>query len=233
MSMQDIQEIIEKQRSEPGYTFSSSAGDLVLDFINTVSTAGTYHDMRYEANPKYSGDHISNYVDVVEWARQLRLITDGEVERLMTRAAEHAEEAEEAVVAVKKLRHALYRVLTGYSLGLPVSEDALEALNAELPGALSRMRVRKGTEGFQWGWDEESDTLTKMLWPVAKSAVDLLTEHGHKLERVHQCAANDCGWLFVDMSKNRSRRWCDMSNCGNLAKARRHYHRKKGHKVEA
>ncbi|MDQ3704223.1 MAG: ABATE domain-containing protein [Chloroflexota bacterium] len=229
----DLQQIIEEQRSEPGYSFSHSAGHLALDFINTVSTAGMYHDMRYEADPKYAGDHLGKYVDMVEWGRQLRLITDAEAERLLAKAGEHPDQAEEAVAAARKLRHALYRVFTAYSLGLPVSEDALEALNAELPVALSHMRVRRGTDGFQWGWDEESDELTKMLWPVAKSAVDLLTEEGRRLERVHQCAASDCGWLFLDMSKNRSRRWCDMSNCGNQAKARRHYHRKKGHKVEA
>ncbi|MDQ3929695.1 MAG: CGNR zinc finger domain-containing protein [Chloroflexota bacterium] len=229
----NLQQTIEEQRSEPGYTFSHSAGHLALDFINTVSTAGMYHDVRYTADPRYSGDHIGNYVDLVEWGRQLRLITDAEAERMLARAAQHAEEAEEAVTAVRKFRHALYRVFTGYSLGLPVADDALEDLNAELPAALSHMRVQRGAHGFEWGWDEESDELTKMLWPVAKSAVDLLTQDEHRLERVHQCAANDCGWLFIDMSKNRSRRWCDMSNCGNQAKARRHYHRKKGHKVEA
>ena len=228
----NLQQVIEEHRSEPGYAFSHSAGDLALDFINTVSTAGMYHDVRYGADPKYAGDHIGKYVDLVEWGRQLRLITNEEAERLLARADEHPGEAEEAVAAVKRFRHALYRVFTADSLDLPVSEDALEDLNAALPAALSHMRVLQGADGFKWGWDQESTELTKMLWPVAKAAVDLLTESGHRLERVHQCAANDCGWLFLDMSKNRSRRWCDMSNCGNQAKARRHYHRKKGHVVE-
>jgi predicted RNA-binding Zn ribbon-like protein len=93
--------------------------------------------------------------------------------------------------------------------------------------------VRRAEGGFRWGWDEESDSLTKVLWPVAKAAADLLTSEGHALKRLHQCAASDCGWLFIDMSRNHSRRWCDMSNCGNVAKARRHYHRKKVQKVGA
>jgi predicted RNA-binding Zn ribbon-like protein len=229
----NLEQMIEERRSEPGYTFSNRAGDLSLDFINTVSTAGMYQDMRYEADPKYTGDHIANYFDVVEWGRQLKVLTDAEAGRLLVKAEEDSAQAEEAVAAVKKLRHALYRVVTARSLGLPVSDDALEALNEELPVALSHARVRRASDGFRWGWDEESDALTKMLWPVAKAAVDLLTEEGHTLERLHQCAANDCGWLFIDMSRNHSRRWCDMSNCGNVAKARRHYHRKKGQKVEA
>lgn len=229
----NMQRTFEEQRSEPEYTFSHSAGNLALDLINTVSTAGVYHDVRYEANPKYRGDHINNYFDVLAWGRQLELITDTEAERLLARAEQHPQEAEEAVTALKRLRHALYRVFTAHSLGMPVGDEALDALNEELPVALSHMKVRRVEHGFRWGWDEESDSLTKVLWPVAKAAVDLLTEEGHRLERVHQCAGHDCGWLFIDMSKNRSRRWCDMSNCGNLAKARRHYHRKKGQKVEA
>jgi predicted RNA-binding Zn ribbon-like protein len=48
----------------------------------------------------------------------------------------------------------------------------------------------------------------------------------HKLDRVRSCQGDTCGWLFLDMSKNRSRRWCSMSDCGNTAKARRYYHRK-------
>lgn len=229
----NLQQTIEERRSEPGYAFSHQAGHLSLDFINTVSTAGTYLDVRYEADPKYTGDHINNYFDAVEWGRQLKLLSDTEVGRLLARAKEDPEGAEEAVAALKKLRHALYRVFTARSLGLPVKDDALDALNEELPVALGHMRVRRAEDGFRWGWDEDSDTLTKMLWPVAKSAVDLLTGEGHTLERLHQCAASDCGWLFIDMSRNHSRRWCDMSNCGNVAKARRHYHRKKGQKVEA
>ena len=65
-----------------------------------------------------------------------------------------------------------------------------------------------------------------MLWPVVQSAVDLMTSP--ELDRVGQCADDrGCGWLFVDTTKNRSRRWCDMRDCGNRAKARRHYAKKK------
>jgi predicted RNA-binding Zn ribbon-like protein len=64
-----------------------------------------------------------------------------------------------------------------------------------------------------------------MLWPVARSAADLLTSQ--EQSRVRECAASDCGWLFLDLSRNRSRRWCDMETCGNRTKARRHYARSK------
>jgi predicted RNA-binding Zn ribbon-like protein len=60
-----------------------------------------------------------------------------------------------------------------------------------------------------------------MLWPVVRDAADLLTSK--ELNRVGRCADERCGWLFVDTSRNRSRRWCSMESCGNRAKARRHY----------
>jgi predicted RNA-binding Zn ribbon-like protein len=58
-----------------------------------------------------------------------------------------------------------------------------------------------------------------MLWPVVRSAAELLTSD--ELGRVRECAADNCAWLFLDRSKNRSRRWCDMAVCGNRDKVRR------------
>jgi len=49
----------------------------------------------------------------------------------------------------------------------------------------------------------------------------LLTS-SQRLNQVRQCRGDNCGWLFVDGSKNHSRRWCDMRDCGNRAKVRRH-----------
>jgi predicted RNA-binding Zn ribbon-like protein len=62
-----------------------------------------------------------------------------------------------------------------------------------------------------------------MLWPIASSAADLLTSE--RLKKVRLCEAKTCTWLFLDESRNHSRRWCDMKVCGNREKARRHYQR--------
>lgn len=79
---------------------------------------------------------------------------------------------------------------------------------------------------FVWGWDDAAPALDRPLWPVARSLAELLTSD--ELPRVRECAADNCAWLFIDTSKNRSRRWCDMAVCGNRAKARRHYARARG-----
>ena len=83
-------------------------------------------------------------------------------------------------------------------------------------------RIVSTKEGFKWDWSEEL-ALDRMLWFIARSAADLLTSGN--LDRVRQCGDEECGWLFIDTTKNRSRRWCDMTDCGNRAKARRHYSR--------
>ena len=98
------------------------------------------------------------------------------------------------------------------------------ALNAVLAQALAQLRVVNTGEVFAWDWAGDDPTLDRMLWPIAQSAADLLTSD--ELGSVKQCSG--CSWLFVDRSRNHSRRWCDMRVCGNRAKARRYYERHRG-----
>src|SRR6266849_4425044 len=95
--------------------------------------------------------------------------------------------------------------------------------------ALPHRRVVQSGRGFSLGWDG-SDDLRRMLWPVALSAAELLAgDHAAPVKLCGMWEASGCSWLFVDESRNGSRRWCSMKDCGNRAKARRHYQRvKKG-----
>jgi predicted RNA-binding Zn ribbon-like protein len=76
-----------------------------------------------------------------------------------------------------------------------------------------------------WTWADEAERLDSPLWPIARQAAELLVTEQRR--RVHECAADDCRWLFLDTSKNRSRRWCDMKSCGNRAKVRSFYERQR------
>jgi predicted RNA-binding Zn ribbon-like protein len=98
-------------------------------------------------------------------------------------------------------------------------------LNGALSRTLGHLRVEQGDDGFGWGWEEGVD-LERVLWPVVRDAAELLV--GGELRRVGRCCGDSCDWLYLDTSRNRSRRWCDMQSCGNRAKARRHYHRARG-----
>ena len=115
------------------------------------------------------------------------------------------------------LREALYGVFKAAVEGWPARPGDLAAVNRSLQQARAHERLI-GTPRFQWVWDE-TPALDRMLWPIARSAGDLLA--GPDLERVRQCPGEECGWLFLDTSRSRRRQWCDMAECGNLAKVRR------------
>jgi len=78
---------------------------------------------------------------------------------------------------------------------------------------------------LQWAWDETAPSLDRPIWLIVRSAANLLTSE--ETSSIRECASETCSWLFVDRSRTRRRRWCDMSTCGNRAKARRHYQRRK------
>ena len=85
------------------------------------------------------------------------------------------------------------------------------------------MTYREGT--YQWQMPAGKIDLDGILWRILWEAADLLTSD--RLAQVKLCAGEDCGWLFLDASRNQSRRWCSMSDCGNRAKAKRYYRRHK------
>ena len=101
----------------------------------------------------------------------------------------------------------------------------LERLNRAVSRILAQTRIVPAANGFTWAWNESEEALDQVLWPVVRSTIDLLTSAD--LGRVRECASEHCGWLFLDSSKNRSRRWCSMEACGNRTKARRHYARRR------
>ncbi len=199
----------------PAYSFVG--GNLSIDFTNTV-------------NSRWSGeirDKFSGYQDLVAWNRQASIIQEEEVLRLLEEAERKPSAAKKALTEAIELREVIYRVFAAAATDRTPADTDIEAFNRKLAEAMTHARIEPLLGGFVWRW-EESDALDRMLWPIARSAADLLTSH--ELGRVKTCGSDDCGWLFLDTSRNGSRRWCDMSDCGNRAKARRHYHRvKKGH----
>jgi predicted RNA-binding Zn ribbon-like protein len=133
----------------------------------------------------------------------------------------------------------LHDVLRAVAHGERPPASAMAALDALLPRALARLRVVEagaaGADGgvsFRWGWDEGAvpGDAAGLLAPVLWSAATLLT--GPDRAHIRECAGERCGWLYVDRSRNRARRWCDMRTCGNREKARRHYARTKGRATE-
>ncbi|HEX5502477.1 MAG TPA: ABATE domain-containing protein [Thermomicrobiales bacterium] len=187
---------------------------LCLDFANTVSPHGGA-----DVN-----EHLHAYADLLAWGRRAGVLTAEGERGLAAVAARRPAEAAAVLVGAIALREAIYRVFSAVAGGRAPAGADLATLNDALARASAHLRVVPAAGGFAWAWAGADDALDRVLWPVARSAADLLTSA--RLDRVRECAGEDCNWLFLDLSRNRSRRWCDMKECGNRAKARRHYRRK-------
>jgi predicted RNA-binding Zn ribbon-like protein len=201
-------------------TFDLSGGALGLDFANTWSDRG---------RPETDGLH--GYPDLLAFARQTGGASEDEAARLAARAAREPRVAAAALGRALDLREAVYRIFSAIAAGRPPVAGDLDLLNAALPEALSHLRLAPRGSGFGWAWEAPAPRapeppLDAPLWPVLRSAAELLTSD--EIGRVRECASPSCTWLFVDRSRNRSRRWCSMETCGNRAKAHRHYQRRSG-----
>jgi predicted RNA-binding Zn ribbon-like protein len=196
-------------------TYEATAGRLCLDFANTLAN-------RTSDDPH---EWLDSYTNLVAWAQLAGALSPEAARPLVDKAAAHPEMAAQALNQAIEFRETIYRVFSAVNFGHSPAQSDLDDLNSALSEALPHLRVVLDEAAFAWDWNDEATALERMLWPVARSAADLLTSE--ELGRVGECQGDGCGWLFLDLSRNHSRRWCDMGDCGNRAKARRHYHRKK------
>lgn len=190
-------------------------GALCLDFVNTVSARG------WEG----TSDRLAGYADLVAWSAGFGAVSDATAAALLDAASKAADEASAVLQRAVDLREALARIFIAQTEGMPPAPGDLVRLNAELGLAMAHLRLQPGETCCVWMWESDTQALDQVIWPVVRSAADLLTSS--EVDRVRQCAGDRCGWLFVDRSKNRSRRWCDMKECGNVAKVRRYRGRQK------
>ncbi|HUM14386.1 MAG TPA: ABATE domain-containing protein [Candidatus Nitrosotalea sp.] len=195
--------------------FEFNSGRLCLDFANTVRARPLSDRIEY----------ISKYEDLVSWARQATILTPGEAALLDEDAVRRPRPASEALAQALAVREAIYGLFSARAAGLPAPSNDLRTLNRAIGRAMSRAGLVTTGGRFEWAWPDVKPDLDRVLWWVSRSAAELLTSED--LPFVRECAGYDCGWLFMDTTKNRSRRWCDMSTCGNRAKGRRHYERKR------
>jgi predicted RNA-binding Zn ribbon-like protein len=191
-------------------------GDPSVDLVNTVDWVGDDLDH----------DRIPDYDRLTRWAEGAGVITAAIGQRLRRAATTRSREAAEAVAAAGWLRWVLQRLFTAVATDRPAG-NALDAFNDLLADALPQMRLtsRPSSSGRQLAltWEGLGDDLASPLWPVVWSAAQLLASD--EASRIHVCSAPDCGWLYVDRSRNGLRRWCQMETCGTREKSRRRYRR--------
>ena len=191
-------------------------GQLSLDFTNTVSWRGR----------QFSEEKLNSYQDLLDWSVLAGIFDEGYARKLSREGGIQPEAAKRVLERAVELREAIHRIFTANISAEPASDDDLVTLNRELREALTRLRLSTEPGGYSLDFGWGGDSLDQVLWPIARSASKLLTSDD--LVRVRRCAADDCDWLFLDTSRNRSRRWCDMKDCGNRSKARSFYERKRG-----
>jgi predicted RNA-binding Zn ribbon-like protein len=193
--------------------FEFSGNSLCLDFVNTV-----------EDRLRNPYDLLITYNDLLQWGEQAEIIKNHEVETLRDEAGRQADEAASVLQWAITVRETLYHLFRAVIEGTKPQEAELATFNAALVETMAHACIIPENDGFVWSW-QEHDLLERVVWPIVRSAADLLTSTD--LKDVRMCAAEDCGWLFLDTSKNHSRRWCDMKTCGNRAKVRKFYREKR------
>lgn len=195
--------------------FEFIAGALCLDFANTIHNSHA-HD---------KGEELHDVSDLLQWAREARLLSSADHERFSAHYSRSSSESAAALAEALTIRDLLLSIFGGIADGHPVSHRRVSDLNAALARTPGLLRVHKKADRIEKEWTGATDGLQQVLFPVLTSAAELLASD--RLGRIRGCASADCTWLFLDVSRNGRRRWCDMSVCGNRTKARRHYQRAK------
>jgi len=192
------------------FQFDLSGGNLALDFVNTVSFRLTD-----------ATERLVDYNHLVFFGMQSGVYSFPE--RLFTIAGQSPGRGTNALQKAIQFREQLYAIFSAVVEHRAIPGNALAYLNFMLQEAAQHGRVVQRNRRFVWEWTHLDSDLESVLWPIARAAADLLMSD--EIDKVRICAAETCGWLFVDRTKNHRRRWCDMKVCGNRVKARRHYQR--------
>src|SRR6267378_3483093 len=193
----------------PDHEIELAAGALALDFANTVG--GTH------VSPTH--DHLRSYGDIAAFAVLAGALQPDVARRLAKRAERDPGRAAAVYELGIALRESIWAVFSALASGEAPRDGDLDLIADAAAAGRARARLVFDRTGVGWSLSADEDELDRPLWEIAGSAADLLTSGDH--DRIKECASTTCEWVFLDRSRNRSRRWCDMSDCGNRAKARR------------
>jgi predicted RNA-binding Zn ribbon-like protein len=190
-------------------------GHIVIDLVNTVTAR--------DAEPV---DWLDGYPRLLEWAALTGHFAPADLTHLRQLADTEPGRAELALDHTRELREALHDLITALiHQGAPAPAEAVDQVEKHWKHAVAhtRLTVRGNTPQLQVGI--ETSELEYLNHELALQACDLL--RALPLERTRICPGSRCGWLFIDSSRGGRRRWCDMATCGNSAKGRTHYQRKR------
>ncbi|MGH8249758.1 MAG: CGNR zinc finger domain-containing protein [Steroidobacteraceae bacterium] len=188
------------------------AGTRCLDFLNTVEWRG---------RPGAQEERLTSYGEFIHWAAAAGLLDRRDARRLRAIMREHPAAAASVLREAIAAREAL-AILLGDAAG---SGHALRLLRAVLDRSRYALALAREGKAIRARWKPAGPVLRRPLLELLREAIALLESPKHA--RIRSCANDECGWYYLDSSRNQSRRWCRMQSCGNQAKARAHYRRQR------
>jgi predicted RNA-binding Zn ribbon-like protein len=191
------------------------AGDASLDLANTMS-------------PRFGDrlrDHLRSYQDLLVWACRVGELSAAEVTRLAKLAETDPSAALHALTRIKGLREAIYAVFSAVAARQKPPPQAFEQLREAIDRGVGHRVLHSLREGGAiWTWQDEPADLGAIGDHLAWGAAELLVDPS-RIARIKECPGEDCGWLFVDTTKNGARMWCSSRDCGNRSKIHRYRQR--------
>ncbi|QHT69975.1 hypothetical protein GXP67_26675 [Rhodocytophaga rosea] len=194
-------------------TITFDGGCLCFDFVNTVGS-------RYEETVR---EYLVRYDDLLVFAQRQEILPEQTLTQLSKYAQEHEREAKRILADIIDTRENMYLLFSAMAHGKSIPQQVLESFNKDLLKGFSHIEFQAEKDGLQVSWRIEETDLYLPLRMALKSGYDILTRQEPR--RMKECSG--CGWLFLDQSKNNTRRWCDMQACGSIDKSRSYYQRKK------
>jgi len=197
--------------------FDLTAGNLCLDFINTLDN-----------RPTEPNELLKSFLDLARFGEDTGILTPAQADSFIERSQAMPTAAEQTLRSAIEMREAMFAVFSAVVNKQPVPKDALAKLNGSIQYAAQHTQLVPANGGFAWEFDRipsPERCLDPMLWPITRATADLLASS--QLPFVRACSSPTCEWLFLDTSKNHRRRWCSMKQCGNRAKVRRFYAKKR------
>jgi predicted RNA-binding Zn ribbon-like protein len=204
----------------PELPFKYVGGDPAVDLVNTVDWA--------REGPV--SDRLASYERLTHWAEGGELISARLGEALRQKARTRPRDEARALADALELRWTLRRIFVAIAHEQSPPADAVAELNESVGRTMARLQLAVNHEPSgatcRWTWSGAGDHLDSPLWPVVRAAALLLVSE--ESGRIRECGAPDCGWQYVDRSRNGLRRWCQMEVCGTLEKSRRRAERRAG-----
>jgi predicted RNA-binding Zn ribbon-like protein len=188
---------------------------LSVRFVNTVD---------WRDDPVRRRDPLKSYSDLLLWARDAGVISATVASKLAHESGRRPAAAQTCFLRAITVREALAAVLAATVEHRQPRPEDLKRFNAALGEAGGHLCLAGSKGALRLDWDS-NHSFDRVLWPVVRSAADLVTSS--QMRRLRICEGKGCGWLFLDTTRNGSRRWCDMAVCGNRAKVKRFYERHK------